>query len=107
MLWIPNQARAIQVMLLVGARVQEAGHRGVDTKLARLSAHCVWTTLEHDAREFVLKCLCCADYKSGAVVPRPLTWTAPGRRFAEVVHFVFLLCWREPCGCGIDTADGY
>lgn len=35
-LWIPNNVREMHARLIVGAHMQETGHRGIDARLERL-----------------------------------------------------------------------
>lgn len=74
--------------------MEEAGHQGVDVTLHRLREYCAWRTIDADAREFVPQCLHSADYKTGAMVPRPLAETNHGRELGDVMYPDFRLLGR-------------
>ena len=49
-IWVPTGADSLKKRLLVCAHLEETGHRGVDTTMARLEQHCLWDrskTLPH------------------------------------------------------------
>ena len=55
-LWIPAQARDLQVRLMVCAHMKDAGHRGAVATLQRLSEFCCWSghgTPRHGVRSAV------------------------------------------------------
>ena len=88
-LWIPDSDKQLQVRMIC-VHMRDAGHRGVAATLVRLQVFCVWSGMEAQMREFVRKCLHCADTRSGDVVPRPLGETVHGTAPNEVVHFDYL-----------------
>ena len=53
MLWIPAQARDLQVRLMVCAHMKDAGHRGAVATLQRLSEYCCWSDMERTSRHGV------------------------------------------------------
>ena len=89
-LWIMHSDKQLQVRLMTCGHMRDAGHRGVATTLVRLQEFCVWSGMEAQTREFVRKCLHCADTRSGDVAPRPLGETVHGTAPNEVVDCDFL-----------------
>ena len=108
-LWIPAQARDLQVRLMVCAHMKDAGHRGAVATLQRLSEYCCWSDMERHVTEFVRQCLHCMDSKAGEKIPRPLGETVHGTRPGEVVHFDFLYVGESgPLGAdGLEEVDGH
>ena len=108
-LWIPDQASALQVRLMVCAHMKEAGHRGAVATLQRLSEYCCWFRMEEHVTDFVKQCLHCMDSKAGEKVPRPLGETVHGTRPGEVVHFDYLYVGESgPLGDdGLDEEEGF
>lgn len=90
MLWSPDEARELNVRLLICAHVGAAGHRGMDPTLERLRGNCVWRTTQDDVQEILRQCLHCAEYKAGTVVLSPLASTVQRTRVCEVVRFDFV-----------------
>lgn len=82
--WIPDGAKQIQARLIVCAHITKSGHRSVAATLARLPPFCMWSGKEAAIREFVCRCLHRADFKGGAIVPRPLAELRHGTVVREV-----------------------
>ena len=85
-IWGRTGADSLKKRLLVCAHLQGDGHRGVDATLVRLEGHCVWKGMADDVRGMIRLCLCCADTKAGALVPRTLEQTPHEREPNAVVH---------------------
>ena len=69
-LWIPEEAKRLQVRLMTCAHMREAGHRGAAATLERLKPYCAWPGMEGDVKEFLMLYLHCADYKTGSIIPQ-------------------------------------
>ena len=80
-LWVPPADAELQLRLMVCAHMKDAGHRGVEATLARLTRYCVWRDMETDVRGFVRQCLFCAESWAGELVPRSLASTVRGEKF--------------------------
>ena len=94
MLWIPEEAKRLQVRLMTCAHMREAGHRGAAATLERLKPYCAWPGMEGNVKEFVRLCLHCADSKTGSIIPQPFEVTRHGTKVSEVVHFDYLQLGR-------------
>ena len=77
---VPVGADSLKKRLLVCAHLEETGHRGVDTTMARLEQHCLWD------RSKTLPHFTVGDYLLVARVSRQSkhrklmsTWTGPWR----------------------------
>ena len=89
-LWVPEEERELQARLLVGAHIQDAGHRGVRATTHRLGAYCAWDDVEKDIAKFIRHCLHCIDSKAGNAIPRPLGDLVHGTEVGAVLHFDYL-----------------
>lgn len=89
-LWIPDDAKDLQLRLMVCAHMTEAGHRGSVATLQRVKEYCGWANMDAQVREFVNQRLHCMDPKAGEMVPRPFGETVHGKRAGEVLHFDYL-----------------
>ena len=56
-LWIPEQAKEMQMRLMVSVHIKDARHWGVEATLQRLQGHCYWFCMEVHVTEFVKQCL--------------------------------------------------
>ena len=88
--WTPEQAKGMQVRLMVYAQIKKAGHRGIVATLQRLQGYCCWFRMEFHLTEFVKQCLHCMDSKVGKKILRPLAEMVIGTRPGKVLHFDYL-----------------
>ena len=107
MIWVPAGTDSLKKRLLVRARLEGVGHRGVGATMARLERHCVWKGMADDVRDMTRLCLYCADSKAGALVPRTLEKNPHGRQLNAVLNFVFLYMGESAVDAGIVAACGF
>ena len=90
--WVPAGADSLKKRLLVCARLEGTGHRGVDATMAPLEWHCVWDcgkTLPHfTVRDYVLVARVSKQVKHRKLTS---TWTGPWRVANEDKEHVYAL----------------
>ncbi|CAM9877797.1 unnamed protein product, partial [Chrysoparadoxa australica] len=103
--WIPDNAKELQMRLMVVAHSGAGGHRAHAATLAKLGDY-KWTTMEADVRKFVKDCLNCKDMGKGMKVPRPYGPLTHGKRFNSVVHMDFLFLGEADFDYSLGIAAG-
>ena len=99
-IWVPTEAESLKKRLLVCAHLEGAGHRGVDTTMARLERHCVREGMPGDVRDLIRLCLYCADTKAGGGTSAPYAGRYPSWARDELsCAFRFSLHGEERGGC--------
>lgn len=74
-IWIPSNAHALQLTLMVIAHTANAGHRGIESTVARLQERFHWNGMRKDAETFIQARIHCISSRAGYLVPRPLQQT--------------------------------
>nr|CCA17015.1 PREDICTED: similar to OSJNBa0011F23.1 putative [Albugo laibachii Nc14] len=88
-IWIPDGAADLQQRLCVVAHAGSAGHRGLTKTMNVLSNHLVWSSMNHDVKEFVLRCLRCLLSRGGKC-PRPFGEPLRSTKPNKILHFDYL-----------------
>ncbi|CAM9136518.1 unnamed protein product, partial [Laminaria digitata] len=86
----PEDAKELQLRLLVCGHCGEAGHRGKEATMERLRPSCYWTHMEKGVCSFVDDCLNCVDSRRGGEIPRPFGETTHGTEVNSCLHFDYL-----------------
>lgn len=71
----------------------------------RLRVYYVWTLMEEDARKFVKRCPCCANYKTGLLMPGTLSETVHGAQVGAVVLFHVFYPGESEVAEAVDSWD--
>ena len=89
-LWVPEEERELQALLMVCEHMRDARHRGVRATTHRLGAYCIWDNMGKDIAKFIRQCLHCTDPKAGNAMSRPLGDLVHGTEVGDVLDFDYL-----------------
>jgi Integrase zinc binding domain/RNase H-like domain found in reverse transcriptase len=84
--WIPPDATALKLGVLIAAHMGPAGHRGPDATRRMVQRHFVWAGARREIEAFRSSCLQCLS-AGGARVRRPLGHAMHAERPNQIIHF--------------------
>ena len=97
-IWIPREAKELQVSLCILAHCSLSGHRGLMQTMKNLEKY-FWEGMENNIRLFVRSCLQCNQLKGGKTIPRPYGRTFIGKKPNEVISFDYLYMGKPASSC--------
>ena len=91
---VPEQARGLQLRLMVVAHSGSAGHRAAFTTKLTLQQRYHWPEMAKQIEQMCAQCLHCITTRGGEKVPRPLGEAVHATECLTVLHMDFL--YMEP-----------
>ena len=90
LVWIPEEARELQLYAMIMAHCGFAGHRGSGPTSAKIKKWGYWQKWDEDVKDFCSQCRLCEKTKTGETIPRPWGQSVSGSKPGEVVHFDYM-----------------